>query len=130
MKFENKNNDVNQWEIIIENRISLNDLLNEEVYEVEYLAGNKDFVLAHYTGFSGWETMALINSWGEVCFKGIYNVESYDKKKGQLLITVQPDALSDDLVSYHGLLRSEMYFGVIDLAGRVVGSFSMERPNF
>jgi hypothetical protein len=130
MKFRNKKTDENDFEIIIEKRISLNELLNEEVSEVEYLEGEKDFILAHYIGFSGWETMALINSWGEVCFKGIYSVEVYNKKKGQLLITVQPDALSDDLVAYHGLLRSEMYYGVIDLAGRVVGGFSKDRPNF
>ncbi|MBK9509760.1 MAG: hypothetical protein IPO04_09935 [Cytophagaceae bacterium] len=116
MKFRNKKSEENNYEIIIEKRISLNKLLDEEVYEVGYLEGNKDFILAHYTGFSGWESLALINSWGEVCFKGIYSVESYNKKKGHILITVkQPDALSDELVGYHGLNRAETYFGVIDL---------------
>jgi hypothetical protein len=128
MKFRNKSSEENDFEIIIEKRISLNKLLDEAVYQVEYLEGNKDFILAHYTGFSGWETMALINSWGEVCFNGIYSIEDYNKKKGQLLITVQPDALSDDLVAFHGFQRSEMYFVVIDLAGRVVGSFTIKRP--
>jgi hypothetical protein len=130
MKFRNKSSEENDFEIIIENSVSLNELLNEEVYEVEYLTGDKDFILAHYTGFSGWETMALINSWGEVCFSGIYSVEDYNKKKGELLITVQTDALSDDLVAFHGLQRSEMYFGVIDLTGRVVGGFNIKRPKF
>jgi hypothetical protein len=130
MKFRNKSSEENDFEIIIEKRISLNKLLDEAVYQVEYLEGNKDFILAHYTGFSGWETMALINSWGEVCFNGIYSIEDYNKKKGQLLITVQPDALTDDLVAFHGLQRSDMYFGVIDLAGRVVGGFSLKRPEF
>lgn len=65
-----------------------------------------------------------------MCFKGIYSVESYNKKKGHILITVQPDALSDELVAYHGLNRAETYFGVIDLAGRVVGGFQRERIKF
>jgi hypothetical protein len=125
MKFYNQSPDDNHWVLETdESKINLNELLDEEVYEVNYLDEAQQLIVVNYTGFNGWEVMAMINRYGEICFNGICSVEEYYPELEKILITVQSDALSDELVAYHGLQSDEMYYAVIDLKGQILDGFS------
>lgn len=99
--------------------LCLNEALEEDILEVEFLDEEKGVLLVFYSNWDSMELYALMDIEGNVRMTGISTVEEYIKDHELLIVTINSSYADEDMEHDDYNDSDEIFWTVLDIYGSV-----------
>ncbi|MDZ7936125.1 MAG: hypothetical protein U5M51_14385 [Emticicia sp.] len=110
--------------------IHLNPILDEDIIEVDFFDDDKKYVSVVYSDWDSRELRAIVDSVGNVVYKGIQSIEQYISEYELFIIELNSEYINAESVTYFGLQTDTIYYNVINSNGKMLIGFNTDYISF